>query len=153
MIPIRSAIVSAVLLSKMDGEIKLLLMKRVKGDFWCHIAGKLEANETATQAVIREIYEETRVGLQALYNADYIEQFYEPSLNVIEMIPAFVGICADHQSIQLNHEHTAFRWCSLEEALHLAEFTNQKSLYQHIWQSFVHAQPSALLHIKDFELI
>ena len=42
MIPIRSVVVSAVLLSKIESEIKLLLMKRVKGDYWCHVAGKVE---------------------------------------------------------------------------------------------------------------
>ena len=46
MIPIRSVVVSAVLLSKIESEIKLLLMKRVKGDYWCHVAGKVEENET-----------------------------------------------------------------------------------------------------------
>ncbi len=39
---IRSVVVSAVLLSKIESEIKLLLMKRVKGDYWCHVAGKVE---------------------------------------------------------------------------------------------------------------
>lgn len=40
MIPIRSVVVSAVLLSKIEGEFKLLLMKHVKGDYWCHVAGR-----------------------------------------------------------------------------------------------------------------
>lgn len=33
MIPIRSIVVSAVLLSEIEGELKILLMKRVKGNF------------------------------------------------------------------------------------------------------------------------
>ena len=83
MIPIRSVIVSAVLFSDIEGEIKMLMMKRVKGDFWCHVAGKMEANETAPQAILREIYEETGIKPQQLYSADYLEQFYEASSNVI----------------------------------------------------------------------
>lgn len=149
MIPIRSIIVSAVLLSKIDGEIKLLLMKRVKGNFWCHVAGKIEADETGYQAITREILEETSVNVVDLYSADYLEQFYEPSLNVIEMIPAFVGFCQDNQPIQLNHEHTEYRWCNLSEAKSLAEFSNQKKLYDFVWDNFVIAQPSALLKIES----
>ena len=42
MIPIRSVIVSAVLLSKQGGQVKILLMKRVKELFWSHVAGKIE---------------------------------------------------------------------------------------------------------------
>ncbi len=63
MIPIRSVVVSAVLLSKIESEIKLLLMKRIKGDYWCHVAGKVEENETASQAILREIKEETAFSL------------------------------------------------------------------------------------------
>ena len=61
MIPIRSVVVSSVLLSKIEGEFKILLMKRVKGGFWCHVAGKVELDETASQAILREIREETNV--------------------------------------------------------------------------------------------
>ena len=61
MIPIRSIIVSGVLLSEIEGELKILLMKRVKGGFWCHVAGKIEENETAPQAILREIGEETAI--------------------------------------------------------------------------------------------
>lgn len=75
MIPIRSVVVSAVLFSKINSEFRMLLMKRVKGDFWCHVAGKIEANETASQAILREICEETEIQVQELYSADYLEQF------------------------------------------------------------------------------
>ena len=147
MIPIRSVVVSAVLLSKIESEIKLLLMKRVKGDYWCHVAGKVEENETASQAILREIKEETAIQPQRLFSADYIEQFYEPSLNVIEMIPAFVGFCAENQSVLLNHEHTEYRWCSLSEAKTVAVFSNQRKLYDFIWENFVLQQPIIYLEI------
>ncbi|WP_252362228.1 NUDIX domain-containing protein [Acinetobacter cumulans] len=90
MIPIRSVIVSAVLLSKQGGQVKILLMKRVKEQFWSHVAGKIEQGETAIQAIVREVSEETGVQVKTLYSADYLEQFYEASSNMIEMIPAFV---------------------------------------------------------------
>ena len=89
MIPIRSIAVSAVLLSEIDSELKILLMKRVKGGFWCHVAGKVETDETASQAILREIREETSIQVQQLFSADYLEQFYESSQNVIEIIPAY----------------------------------------------------------------
>ena len=45
MIPIRCKAISGVALSTIDGETKLLVMKRVKGGFWCHVAGTVEAGE------------------------------------------------------------------------------------------------------------
>lgn len=147
MIPIRSIIVSSILLSKVDGEMKILLMKRVKGGFWCHVAGKVEANETATQAILREIQEETQIQVKQLFSADYIEQFYEASLNVIEMIPAFVGICSDEQTVVLNDEHTEYRWCNLADAKALVVFSNQRKLYDFVWENFVENKPESLLEI------
>jgi dihydroneopterin triphosphate diphosphatase len=148
MIPIRSIIVSCVLLCKIEGEFKLLLMKRVKGDFWCHVAGKIQAGETAIQAICREISEETQIQVEHLFSADYLEQFYEAQLNVIEMIPAFVGYCMPDQNVILNHEHTAYQWCNLDEAQKLAVFTNQRKLYDFVWENFVVNSPSQLLKVS-----
>jgi len=147
MIPIRSIVVSAVLLSEIEGELKILLMKRVKGNFWCHVAGKVEEGETASQAILREIKEETAIQPQRLFSGDYIEQFYEPSLNVIEMIPVFVGFCTENQAVLLNHEHTEYRWCSLSEAKTLAVFSNQRRLYDFVWDNFAVQSPLELLRI------
>lgn len=74
MLPIRSIIVSAVLLSEIDGQnaLKILLMKRVKGQFWSHIAGKIEQAETASQAAVREIREETGIQVQQACTARII---------------------------------------------------------------------------------
>lgn len=147
MIPIRSIVVSAVLLSEIEGELKILLMKRVKGNFWCHVAGKVEDGETASQAILREIKEETAIQVKHLFSADYLEQFYEPSLNVIEVIPAFVGFCQPEQVVCLNHEHTAYQWCSLSEAKTLAVFSNQRRLYDFVWDNFAVQSPLELLRI------
>lgn len=148
MLPIRSIIVSAVLLSEIDGQLKILLMKRVKGQFWSHIAGKIEQAETASQAAVREIREETGIQVQQLYSADYLEQFYEASANVIELIPVFAAYCAKDQAVVLNDEHTEYGWFSLEEAVERAEFGGQRLLYQYLWDNFVQRQPSDLLKIN-----
>ena len=148
MIPIRSIAVSAVLLSEIDDELKILLMKRVKGGFWCHVAGKVEVDETASQAILREIREETSIQVQQLFSADYLEQFYESSQNVIEIIPAFVGKRKKNQTVILNDEHTDYKRCNLSEAKALAAYLNQKKLYDFVWENFVLKQPEALLKIE-----
>ena len=147
MIPIRLLVVSGVALSKINGEIKILLMKRNKGGFWCHVAGKVEVGEKAWQAIIREFYEETAIDVKQLYSADYLEQFYEAMLNVIEMIPVFVVYCEENQKIILNEEHSEYIWCSLDEALEKVVFGGQKKLYQYIWDNFVKRQAVELLKI------
>ena len=146
MIPIRSIAVSAVLLSEYEGQLKFLLMKRVKGDFWSHISGHIEHNESASQTAIREIFEETGIRVAELYSADYLEQFYEPNFNVIETVPVFMVYCVPNQWVTLNDEHCDYGWFTLDEACEKAEFNGQRLLYRHIWENFVQRQPS--VHLK-----
>jgi dATP pyrophosphohydrolase len=137
MIPLNTSIVSGVALSKIDGEEKILLMKRVKGGFWCHVAGSIEEEETGIDAIIREFKEETQIEVSNLFNAQFLEQFYEASVNVIQLIPVFVVMCPPEQEVVLNEEHTEYKWCSLEEALELAPFPNQHAVFKHVWSYFV----------------
>ncbi|MCH2109249.1 MAG: NUDIX domain-containing protein [Polyangiaceae bacterium] len=145
MIPVNTSIVAGVALSQIDGEQKMLLMKRVKGEFWCHVAGSIEAGETAWQAIVREFDEETKIKVTSLYNAQILEQFFEAQLNVIQLIPVFAVLCPPNQVVQLNEEHTEYRWCSLDEAKLLTPFPNQHRVYDHIWSYFV-AQPAHPLY-------
>ncbi|WP_017220859.1 NUDIX hydrolase [Moritella dasanensis] len=148
MIPIRSMAVSGVALSEIDGETKILLMKRCRGNFWCHVAGTIEADEKGWQTIIREFKEETQLEVTELYNGQYLEKFYESSLNTIEVIPVFVVYCQPNQAIIINDEHTDHKWCSLSEALELSEFPGQKLLYEYIWYNFVEIKPSKLMRVK-----
>ncbi|MFQ2300354.1 NUDIX hydrolase [Aeromonas dhakensis] len=147
MIPIRCKTVSGVALSTIDGETKLLVMKRVKGGFWCHVAGTVEAGETGWQTIIREFGEETGIRVCELYTAHYLEQFYESISNTVEVVPVFVVYCPPNQVVTLNDEHTEYRWCTLAEAKALVSFPGQQALYDHLWHYFVKNSPSALMRV------
>lgn len=151
MIPINTSIVSGVAISEIDGEMKMLLMKRVKGGFWCHVAGSMEEGESGPEAIVREFLEETQITVSHLYNAQFLEQFYEANVNVIELIPVFVVLCSPNQEVELNHEHTEYKWCSLEEALELAPFPNQHAVFKHVWSYFVEQQINKLYRVKISE--
>ena len=147
MIPLNTSIVAGVALSEIDGQTKMLLMKRVKGGYWCHVAGSIEAGETGWQAIVREFEEETKIEAKELYNAQFLEQFYEANVNVIQLIPIFAVLCPPDQAVELNHEHTEYRWCSLEEAKALAPFPNQHAVYDHIWAYFVNTPANPLYRV------
>lgn len=147
MIPIRCKTVSGVALSTIDGEKKLLVMKRVKDGFWCHVAGTVEAGETGWQTIIREFGEETGIRVCELYTAHYLEQFYESVSNTVEVVPVFVVYCPPNQVVTLNDEHTEYGWCTLAEAKALVSFPGQQALYDHLWHYFVENSPSALMRV------
>tara|TARA_B100001059_G_C17736717_1_gene529262 strand:+ start:309 stop:761 length:453 start_codon:yes stop_codon:yes gene_type:complete len=147
MIPLNTSIVAGVALSEIDGQTKMLLMKRVKGGYWCHVAGSIESGETGWQAIVREFEEETKIEAKEVYNAQFLEQFYEANVNVIQLIPIFAVLCPPDQAVELNHEHTEYRWCSLEEAKALAPFPNQHAVYDHIWAYFVDTLANPLYRV------
>ncbi len=80
------------------------------------MAGTVEAGEAGWQTIIREFGEETGIRVTELYNGQYLEQFYEASLNTVEVVPVFVIYCPANQAVTLNDEHTEHRWCSLAES-------------------------------------
>ncbi len=76
-IPIRAFLVSLVVLRKTDARHEVLLLERTQtlvGE-WCQVSGSIEEGETAWQAALRELNEETGLKPGALYSADTCEQF------------------------------------------------------------------------------
>ncbi|MDV5167491.1 NUDIX hydrolase [Photobacterium rosenbergii] len=144
---LKTNLVSGVVLSIHNSQVMMLMLKRNYDEYWCNVAGKIEPGEKAPQAFLRELSEETQLYASELYNADYIQQFYYPKTDQIIMAIGFVVFCTSELEVMLNHEHTEYRWCSLEEAITLAPFPNQQQFYRHVWKHFVNAVPSPQLKI------
>jgi dATP pyrophosphohydrolase len=128
---------------------QLLLLKRciTDGGFWSHVAGGVKARETAIMAIEREIIEETQVCVPNLYRSDYIETFYQPDKNRIMMMPLFVTYLEGDVVVQLNQEHTEYRWVNLAQAKEITPYASQHRAYEHVWQLFVEQTPNELLKI------
>ncbi len=145
-VPISCSVASAVVLEDSASSPRMLLLKRAKShlrDEWCHVAGGIESGETAWQAALREIREETGLRIMRLYSADYTEQFYEASKNQVTIVPAFVAYAAAGQAVRLNAEHSGYRWVTFHEARNLVTFGGQRRLYEEIEREFVLRAPSA----------
>lgn len=147
-VPVNTSVVSCVVITKSGDEGRILLLKRVKGGFWCHVAGKVKEEETASEAIRREIREELSIEAESLYSADFIEQFYDMENNCITFVTAFVAQVKPGTRIILNEEHTEYKWCSVEEAKALVSYPNQKGLYDYVWSNFLTSKPADLLKIS-----
>lgn len=147
-IPIRSSAVSVVVLRGAGAESQLLLLRRTRSlaGEWCQIAGAVEAGETAWQAALREVEEETGLTLTRLYSADICEQFYEADRDAISLLPVFVGY-ARYDAVRLNAEHSEFRWVSFEDAFPMVPFAGQRNVLRHIQSGFAERVPNPLLLI------
>lgn len=151
-IPIRSFIASLVAVRETESRHEVLLLKRTQtliGE-WCQIAGSIEEGETAWQTALRELDEETGLRPDTLYSADTCEQFYEADRDAITIAPVFVAFIDNTAEVSLNHEHSAFRWVSFEEAIELVAFGGQRRILRWIVEEFIKRTPSEHL-LVDFQ--
>ncbi|MCC6202550.1 MAG: NUDIX domain-containing protein [Gammaproteobacteria bacterium] len=150
MIPIRSWLVSAVVLQDGRRQPRTLLLQRAKAAMygeWSYVAGSVETGETAPQAIRRELIEETGLVPRRLYSADFCEQFYEAQRASICIVPAFVAFVDPQAAITLNTEHDDWRWVSLSQAIDLVPFGGQRRLFEHVRENFIRRPPACWLEV------
>ena len=80
------------------------------GDTWQLVTGGIDAGETAWQAALRELQEETSLVPAEFYQVDVINTFYLAQTDSISMSPMFCALVPQDAQVKLNHEHTDFRW-------------------------------------------
>ena len=111
-----------------DG-IKFLIMKRAKTKMYEHlwqgVAGKIEAGETAPEAAIRELKEETGFEPVRMFVADHVSKFYETHGDRINLVPVF-GIEVDREDVKISEEHCDFKWLDFETAKDALIWKGQK---------------------------
>ena len=147
---IRGSLVAAYLLRGAGEAARTLLMKRAAPPLegtWSHVAGSIEEGETAWQAALREIAEETGLAPKRLFFSDLCEQFYEPAQDRVQIVPVFVGLVADDAEVSLDSEHTDHAWCTLDEAVERLVFPAQRRIARLIWTDFVDTEPTPWLEI------
>jgi mutator protein MutT len=105
------------------GDRVLFLLRspdKPQGNTWCVPGGKLERGETPSQAVVREVREETGIELDEktlIYCHKVYIRFPEKDLNlhlfrsVLREVPGSLEIALE--------EHTSWCWVTLEEALQM----------------------------------
>ena len=119
-----------------DGALRFLLLKRNKDKLYEHlwqgVAGKIEENETASEAAIRELREETGLEPVRMFVADHVSRFYESHQDRINLVPVF-GIEVDSVEVKLSKEHVDYKWMDIYEALDTLVWRGQKEGIQTIY--------------------
>lgn len=108
-----------------DG-LRFLLLRRAPDNsypgIWQPVAGKIKAGETAWEAGLRELVEETGYTPSEFYALDHVSSYYLHRTDEIIHVPAFMAEI-EYNDPELSHEHDAFKWLFLEEALKMASWT------------------------------
>jgi len=114
--------------SATDTQIEILLIRRAKDDqilpdLWQGVSGGLDAGETAGEAALRELREETGFGpdqIEGFYHLDQVNQFLEPSLGGVLTAAVFAVRLRPGAEPVLSHEHDDYVWVAPDAAVELA---------------------------------
>lgn len=135
-----------------NSEAPLYLLIRRCGKYlpgtWQMISGGIESGETASQAALREIQEETGLIPQALYSADAVETFYMQSNDKITFVPVFVAFVGNLKVSLSPKEHDAYEWLSFENAKDRLVWAEQRRVISHIHDTCVMRRPNELLRVE-----
>lgn len=80
------------------------------GGTWSTIYGGVENGETAVQAALRELHEEAGIIPPEFFRLPTVRSFYTDPSDTVWHVPAFAAIIGREVKVQLNVEHTDFRW-------------------------------------------
>lgn len=118
---------------------------------WQMVSGGILDGETATQAALREIQEETGLIPIELYSADIVETFYMKSCDKITFVPVFVAFVEKMDVVLSPKEHDAYEWVSFEEAKDKLVWSEQRRVISHIHETCVMKKPNKLLRLQEME--
>ena len=119
---LRSNIVAVYIVRPAPNGVELLMLQRPEGHrfagAWQTVGGHIEEKqgETAWQAALRELHEETGLDVERWFRIDRPETFYNPENDTIYLVPAFAALVSAGSEPTISDEHRASRWQSPEAA-------------------------------------
>ena len=123
-------LIEAHIVRKENSKVEFLLMKRSPNEkypnIWQMVTGKIHNDETAYQAAIREIQEETGINTNSIFVVPHLNFFYNHESDENITIPVFVTLVNSNTEIKLSKEHTEFKWVTFKEAKKLLAWPGQK---------------------------
>lgn len=127
-----------------NNEYKFLLLKRsettkVYPGIWQMVTGKIEEGESTSDAVKRELFEETGIKAEKLYVIPKINTFYFAASDRIMLSPVFL-VMVKNTDVIISDEHCEYKWVSYEEAAGLIYWPNQVESLSIIMRQLRHSE-------------
>ena len=133
---IKVRVVDCYVYRQTDKGLMFLILKRnekkLYEHLWQGVAGKIEKDEEAWEAAIRELKEETGLDPVKMFVADHVSQFYEKHGDRVNLVPVF-GIEVDSKNVILSDEHIEYKWVDFKEAFDTLVWNGQKKGIQTIY--------------------
>jgi len=132
-----------------NGPLFLLLRRsktdRIYPDTWQMVSGSIEGNETAVNASLRELNEETGLVPQRYWLVPHMNTFLNPKRDVVHISAVFAAQVPMGSLPTLSHEHYEFEWCSMDRAKQLLVWPGQVQALNIIHEYIIGGKLASLL--------
>jgi len=137
-----------------DGrDYQILQMLRRAGVYlggtWQFCGGGIEQGETAVQAALRELREETGLVPRQFTFVSHVEAFYVPQSDTLWHRTGFCAVVDQKDAIQLNEEHTAFRWIRRRDIRREVMWPGERAALAEIFREHLRQSPSRGQRLLD----
>jgi dATP pyrophosphohydrolase len=112
------------------------------GDTWQLVTGGIEEGETAWQAALRELREETSLVPIEFYQVDVVNTFYLASTDRISHSPMFCAIVNVDAVVRINSEHTAMRWVPREQMMEVVMWPGERAALGEVFREILDNGPA-----------
>lgn len=131
---ILSRFIECIVYKKYNYDYKFLCLKRsddsrVHPGIWQIVTAKIDEGEKAYETARREVVEETGLQPAELFIAPAVNQFYNHMDDSVNFIPVFIAR-VNSEDVKISHEHSAFKWLSIEDMIGRVHWANQKKILQ-----------------------
>jgi dATP pyrophosphohydrolase len=125
-----SNMIEAHIFRETENGLQFLLLKRAEKEIypglWQMITGKVEEGETAYQAAIREIKEETGLKPERFWVVPNVNTYYSHEMNEISILPVFAALIKGNVDVIICDEHSDSGWYSADEAKKILAWEGQR---------------------------
>ncbi len=135
-------------------DYEFLVLRRSEASpyplIWQVITGKIENGETALQAALRELNEETSLKPKRLWTIPYIATFFDASCDMICCSPVFGVLVEDKLQLKLSSEHIDFRWLNSEVSTKYCILPSHRQGTNIFWEYILSQKDKSVYEIKSF---
>lgn len=131
-----SDIVDVYVFRRLNARIQFLLLQRrpdvALGQTWQSFHTRLERNETTIEAAYRAVEELAGLHVSAVYSADYVNQFFDDTRDVLVLAPVLAVNVNPQAPVRLDQDLRDCAWLDRDEATVRLPFSGQRWAVRHI---------------------
>lgn len=131
-----SDIVDVYVFRRLNARVQFLLLQRKRdvalGQTWQSFHTRVQRNETTIEAAYRAVEELAGLRVSAVYSADYVNQFFDDTRDVLVLAPVLAVNVSPQAPVRLDSDLRDCAWLDRDEATVRLPFSGQRWAVRHI---------------------